>query len=169
MESLSEVFRDMNEVRDYVEQMKPTLSPDDYQFMRYLFGLLENQAVSDPILLHGQTVEIDRFLVPMIVDLNGRGFETLASCSGLKEEHAESRFGPNGGYLAIAFNKDLLQYLEQHINDSIILAQRSECYLKPSVSIEIKSDADDILKEKWRLVWDALKAYAVNKNKGVVN
>ena len=79
MESLSEYFKDMDEVKTSVERMKTSLSPENYELMLYLFGLLENRGLSDPILLHGQEVKIDRSIVPIIIDLNSRNITTLAS------------------------------------------------------------------------------------------
>ncbi|MCM1569151.1 MAG: hypothetical protein NC081_06855 [Roseburia sp.] len=157
VDSLSEQFKSMEEVRAYVEQFEHTLAPDDYEFMRYLFGLLENRGASERVVLQGKEVDIDRFLVPIMADLNQRGLKTLASCSGLQEEHPEGRFRPNSGYLAIAYDSGLLSQLQESINDPLIHVCESECYLQPSISVEIKSKDDAILKEKWSLVWDVLR------------
>ena len=159
MESLSECFKDMDEVKASVESMKTSLSPEDYELMLYLFGLLENRGLSDSILLHGQEVKIDRSIVPIIIDLNSRNITTLASCSGLQSEHPEGRFRPERGYLAIAFDADLMEYLQRNLKDPLITISKSECYLKPSVSIDIQSKEDTILQEKWDLVWNVLKRW----------
>lgn len=159
MDSLSEQFTSMDDVRAYVERFEHTLSPDDYELMRYLFGLLENRGASEQVVLQGQELDIDRFLVPIMVDLNQRGLKTLASCSGLQEEHPEGRFRPESGYLAIAYNSDLLSRLQESLNDPLIHVCESECYLQPSISIEIKSKNDAVLREKWSLVWDVLRKW----------
>ncbi len=162
MESFSEQFKSMEEVKASVESMKSSLSPEDYELMLYLFGLLENRGLSDSILLQGQEVKIDRFLVPMILDLNTRNIVTLACCSGLQSEHPEGRFRPESGYLAIAFDTKLLEFLQNNLNDSLIRISEGECYLKPSVSIVIQSKEDTILREKWNLIWNVLKGWHNN-------
>lgn len=159
MESLSEYFKNMDEVKASVEYMKTSLSPEDYELMLYLFGLLENRGLSDSILLHGQEVKIDRSIVPIIIDPNSRNIKTLASCSGLQSEHPEGRFRPESGYLAIAFDADLMEYLQHNLKDPFIKVSKSECYLKPSISIDIQSKEDIILQEKWALVWNILKRW----------
>lgn len=159
MESLSEYFKNMDEVKASVESMKSSLSSEDYELMLYLFGLLENRGLSDPILLHDQEIKIDRSIAPMIVNLNAHNIATLASCSGLQSEHPEGRFRPESGYLAIAFDVGLLEYLRNNLRDPLIKISKSECYLKPSISIVIQSKEDIVLKEKWKLVWTALKRW----------
>lgn len=159
MESLSEYFKNMDEVKTSVEHMKTSLSPEDYELMLYLFGLLENRGLSVTILLNGQEVKIDRSIAPMIVDLNTHNIATLASCSGLQSEHPEGRFRPESGYLAIAFDADLMEYLRRNLKDPLIKISKSECYLKPSISIDIKSKEDIVLQEKWDLVWNVLKRW----------
>ena len=159
MESLSKYFKDMDEVKASVESMKTSLSPEDYELMLYLFGLLENRGFSDSILLHDQEIKIDRSIAPMIVNLNAHNIATLASCSGLQSEHPEGRFRPESGYLAIAFDADLMEYLQRNLKDPLIKISKSECYLKPSVSIDIQSKEDTILQEKWDLVWNVLKRW----------
>lgn len=159
MGSLSEYFKDMDEVKTSVERMKTSLSPENYELMLYLFGLLENRGVSDLVLLNGQEVKIDRFIAPMIADLNAHNIATLASCSGLQSEHPEGRFRPESGYLAIAFDADLMEYLQRSLKDPLIKIAKSECYLKPSISIVIHSKEDIVLQEKWDLVWNVLKRW----------
>jgi len=159
--TLSEAFKfkNMEEIKEYVDSMRPHLPEDAIELMEFLFGLSENRAISEPIVLNGEEVKIDKFLAPIIVDLNGRGFLTLASCSGLQAEHPQEKFKPESGYLSIAFDKELLTYLQDKIKDTIIDIKESEAYLKPSVSITIKSNDDAVLKEKWFLVWEVLKEY----------
>ena len=53
----------------------------------------------------------------------------------------------------------LLTFLRETVNDSLIKIESGECYLQPSIQIEIKSDDDEVLKEKWVLIRDALKLF----------
>ena len=43
--------------------------------------------------------------------------------------------------------------------DDFIEIKQGEAYLKPSVSITIKSKDDTVLKDKWNLVWKVLKEW----------
>ena len=151
-------FKDMGEVKATVEALKGQVTEEDYELLQYFFGLLDNRAISEVVMLKGEEVKIDKFLVPIIMDLNNRGYQTLASCSGLQEEHPQERFKPESGYLSIAFDKELLDYLQSNLNDPIIEVREGEAYLNPSVSIRVNSKDDDVLKEKWLLIWDVLKS-----------
>lgn len=152
-------FKSMDEIKAYVDSMRPHLPADAIEMMEYLFGLLENRAISEVVMLHGEEIKIDKFLAPIIVDLNSRGYQTLASCSGLQGEHPQEKFKPESGYLSIAFDKELLEFLQKKVKDPIIDVKEGEAYLKPSVSITIKSKDDSVLKEKWLCIWEALKEY----------
>ena len=152
-------FKDMDEVKATVEALKEQVTEEDYELLQYFFGLLDNRAISEVVVLQGEEVEIDKFLVPIIMDLNNRGYQTLASCSGLQEEHPKERFKPESGYLSIAFDKELYDFLQSKLNDPIIEVKEGEAYLKPSVSIKVNSKEDIVLKEKWASIWEVLKEY----------
>lgn len=159
MENILDSFQSMDELKACVESMKHSMSAEDYEFLLYVCGLLENRAISDTVLLHGEEVKIDRHLIPMIADLNEKGIITMASCSGLKAEHPKERFRPESGYLAIQYDPELLDFLQHNLKDPLIKVEEGRCYLKLSVSIQIKGGDDTILKEKWALVWEALKSW----------
>lgn len=95
----------------------------------------------------------------MIEDLIDRGYQTLACCSGIQAEHPQERFRPETGYLSLAYDERLLEYLRVHLVDDLIEIKQGEAYLKPSVSITIKSKDDTVLKDKWNLVWKVLKEW----------
>lgn len=155
----SEKFKNMAEVKEYVETMRGQVSEEDFELLQYLFGLLENRAISVPIIINGEEVQIDRSIAPMIKDLIDRGYQTLACCSGVQEEHPQERFRPNSGYLSLAYDEKLFEYLRTRLVDDLIEIKQGEAYLKPSVSITIKSKEDAVLKDKWGLVWKVLKEW----------
>lgn len=150
----------MDEVRAYVEKFKTLLSPNDYEWMLFLFGLRENSGECETVQIQGQEVKIDKYLVPMVMDLNNRNIPTLASCSGLKSEHPADEFAPTSGYLAVSFSEDLITYLEAAVNDPAIEVKAGECYFQPSISVTIKCSDDEAMKEKWALVWDVFRNFA---------
>lgn len=155
----SDVFKSMDEVKAYVNSMKSKVSEEDFELLQMFFGILENQGISETVVLNGEEVKIDKFLVPLILDLNNRGIETKASCSGLHEEHPADRFRPNSGYLSFAFDKDLFDKL-QNLNIDMVVVEETECFLKPAISIRIGDKdnhiGDDLIKEKWQEVWSFL-------------
>lgn len=155
--SILDDFKSMDDVRAYAESLKKSLTEEDYELALYLLGLLDNRGISEIVKINGEDIKIDKFLTPMIKDLNNRGISTLACCSGLQEEHPEERFKPKSGYLSIAYSKVLLEKLQKEIVDNTIEIEKSECYLKSSIRICIKSNDDNVLKEKWALIWDVLK------------
>lgn len=157
--SPSEKFKNMAEVKEYVESMRGQVSDEDFELFQYLFGLLENRGFAVPVEINGEEVQIDKSIAPMIEDLIDRGYQTLACCSGIQEEHPQERFRPNSGYLSLAYDKKLFEYLRIHLVDDFIEIKQGEAYLKPSVSITIKSKDDTVLKDKWNLVWKVLKEW----------
>lgn len=157
--SPSEKFKNMAEVKEYVESMRGQVSDEDFELFQYLFGLLENRGFDVPVEINGEEVQIDKSIAPIIKDLIDRGYQTLACCSGIQEEHPQERFRPNSGYLSLAYDKKLFEYLRIHLVDDFIEIKQGEAYLKPSVSITIKSKDDTVLKDKWNLVWKVLKEW----------
>lgn len=160
VDSMSELFKDMDEVRSFAESMRSTLSEEDYEHLLFLLGLRENHAVSDIVQLHGQDVKIDRSIAPMISDLNERGIITLASCSGMRCEHPEGRFRPESGYLSLPYDAALYEYLKSKLPDEHVSVTQSECYLKPAISIDIRGVSDHELEEEWSRIWKALRQWA---------
>lgn len=152
----SDYFKSMSEVESFVAGFKGMFAPDDYEFLRYYFGLHENNAVSVPVIIQGNEVRIDSYIAPMIDNLNNRGIQTIASCSGLQEEHLHSKFKPGGGYLSIAFDEKLLEFLQSRLDDPSISVSEDECYLKPAVLISIANQDDSSLKEKWGIIENVL-------------
>lgn len=155
----SEKFKNMAEVKEYVEAMKGQVSDEDFELFQYLFGLLENRGLSVPIEINGEEVQIDKSIALMIEDLIDRGYQTLACCSGVQDEHPQKRFRPETGYLSLAYDERLLEYLKVHLVDDFIEIKQGEAYLKPSVSITIKSKDDAVLKDKWNFIWKVLKEW----------
>lgn len=153
----SEYFKSIAEATAFVNSMKNMVSEDDYEFLLYYFGLLGNSGLSDVVVLQGKEIKVDKYIAPMITDLNQRGIRTLASCSGLQEEHSESKYTPESGYISLAFDNDLFEHLLTDLTDPLIKVEESECYLEHSISIHINSKDDTILKEKWSVLWDSLK------------
>lgn len=159
MENYLDKFQSMDELKKFIEGLKGSILDSEYELLLYVSGLLENQAISDEIILQGKPAKIDHYLVPMIVDINQRGIITMASCSGLQGEHQNSKFKPQTGYVALQFNNKLLDFLQQNLIDSLIEVKESTCYFVPSISIYIPSEDDTILKEKWQLIWNTLRQW----------
>lgn len=162
MAAFSNVFKNMDEVKAYAESMKNRLSADDYELLLYLFGLLENRGVSEAVQLHGNEVKIDRFLAPMIIDLNRNGVETLACCSALQKEHAGCKYKPDKGYLSIAYDEVFINFLQEEIKNPLIAVTKSECYLRPAISLEVEGKDDSAKEANWNYVWAILKSWYEN-------
>ena len=67
--SPSEKFKNMAEVKEYVESMRGQVSDEDFELFQYLFGLLENRGFAVPVEINGEEVQIDKSIAPMIEDL----------------------------------------------------------------------------------------------------
>lgn len=166
MSNYLDKFENMNELREFIEHLRGSMSDSDYELLLYVSGLLENQAVADEIILQGKPAKIDHHLVSMMIDINQRGIITMASCSGLQEEHQNSKFKPGTGYIAIQFDSNLFDFLQRNLTDSLIEVAKGTCYFIPSISIYIHTKDDSILKEKWQIVWDVLKQWIQGGTEG---
>ena len=155
----SDIFKSMDEVRAYVNSMKSQVSEEDYELLQMFFGILENQGISETVVLNGEEVKIDKYLVPMVLDLNSKGIETRASCSGLLEEHPQDRFRPKSGYISFGYSQELFDKLQDFKDDMVSIIE-TECFLTPAISITVGDKdnhiGDDLLKEKWQEVWSFL-------------
>ena len=167
MENTFENIKDMDALREYIESIKSSLSEEEYELILYVSGLLENRGIYESIHLQGKEVKIDRDITPMIVYLNEHNIPTLACCSGLQEEHPNSKYNPDTGYLALKYDQNLLNYLQDTISNPIISIHKSSCYFQPSVSITIKTKDDQQLKELWTLVWEVLKKWSTERTEKV--
>lgn len=167
MENTFENIKDMDALREYIESIKSSLSEEEYELILYVSGLLENRGIYETIHLQGKEVKIDRYITPMIVYLNEHNIPTLACCSGLQEEHLNSKYKPDTGYLALKYDQNLLNYLQDTISNPIVSIHKSSCYFQPSVSITIKTKDDQQLKELWTLVWEVLKKWSTERTEKV--
>lgn len=152
--SLSKYFKSMDEVRSYVENFQKTSTLEEYKILLQIFGLGEQEGEFEIVSVGGDEKMVDRFLVPIIKDLNHRGYRTIACCSGLQREHTAKR---NYGYLSLAFEDRLIEALEAAINSQDVKIRELECYLQRSVHIEVVYRTDLDLEKQWMVLWDVLK------------
>ncbi len=148
----SEFFKSMNEVRAYTESIKGKVPDDIFDDILFLLGLEENKAITEEVIIAGEEVAIDGYIVDFVKYLDNAGYKPLASCSGLDEEHQESKHPPTQGYLAIEYKFEYIEYLFNHFDIKGITIDKGECYFKDCISFTIKGTTD---KEKKRL-WDEL-------------
>jgi len=78
----SDIFKDIDEVKEFVKRFEGKVSDDDYKLLLLYFGLLENEAEAEIVELNGEEVKIDKYIADFIVYLNESRVKTLASCSG---------------------------------------------------------------------------------------
>ncbi len=150
----SDHFKNMDEVRAYVEAYKKFTTPEQYDALLLVFGLAEQEGDYEMVIIDGEEKQIDKFIAPIIKDLNRRGYHTLACCSGLQREHKN----PKGhAYLSISFKDGLKKKLTSVIDDTEIGVEESECFLQQSLCLDIKAETDSIIEEKWLYLWDIFK------------
>lgn len=157
----SEQFKSMEEVRQLAEQLRASVGEENFEYIEYALGILENQGIWQEVELNGEIIKLDRSMVDFIKDLNSRGYTTLACCSGLLSEHPNEKFKPTGGYIAFVFDAvllaDLQAYFAEKVASGLMVIEESECYLKPCVSIHIKSNNEEALKQEWSNIWTYFK------------
>ena len=144
-----EDFKTMEELKEYVEQFKSDMAEGQYELLLFVCGLLENEGDASIVEIDGKEIAIDKFLAPIIKDLNSHGYRTLACCSGLQEEHRNAKFGHDAPYLSFAYNEQLFYKLRKEAGRLGITVRKGSAYLQESVSIAIPFADDETLKKKW--------------------
>ena len=150
----SSFFEDMESVKLYAESIKDKVPADIYNDILMLLGLEENRAITSAVVIDGVEVNVDKYISDMVAFLNNKGIMTLASCSGLQEEHEESIHKPIQGYLAIEFSEDYFEYLFNHFAIEGITIKTGEAFFKPCISFVVKADSDDGLKALWDKLYE---------------
>ena len=161
-------FKTMAEVQEYLRSLKGNVPDDLYEAVEFVLGMRPNDGTSRPLLLNGETTYIDSYIAPLVEDLNRRYIRTLASCSGLKEEHPEGIYRPSQGYLSILYSDMLFRYLGETIGHFPgLFVEVGEAYFEKSVSIRLVADDDITLKALWSVVQQALSEYVMSSDIGV--
>lgn len=149
----SDHFKSMDEVREFAEKFKAFSTEEEYKSILKLCGLGEQEGLSETIYINGAPCEIDKFLIPMVLDLNERGLETLASCSGLYNEHMSLQ---PSGYISLYYRDGLLEKLQEVFSGTEIQVEETECYLKRAICLKIKYTTEEEMEKKWQELWVGL-------------
>lgn len=156
-------YQNMDELKADIEHMKPFISAEEYELIQYACGLLENQGVCEEVDIQGQQIKIDKYIIPIIKDLNQRGIITLACCSGLYEEHTKAKYKPEGqGYICLKYNQSLYEEIQNRAQGRNFSIEKSKCYFQDCIRIHIADADDKVLKEKWNSIWEILKDLSYN-------
>ena len=150
----SNFFENMESVKLYAESIKDKVPTDIYEDIVMMLGLEENRAITSAVVIDGIEVKIDKYIADMVAFLNNKGIMTLASCSGLQEEHENSIHKPIQGYLAIEFSADYFEHLFNHFCIEGITIKTGEVFFKPCISFVVKADSDDGLKALWDSLYE---------------
>lgn len=120
------------------------------------------------------TISVDRSISGLIRDINNRGIISLNCCSGLIIDHPGDisiiRGTCNGGYLQLAYNQDLWNWLMNQSNMLISNDMSIELNLKipsnfnalsiyNSIRIAVDGKEDELKIHKWNIVEQLLSAY----------
>lgn len=144
-------FKSMIEVHEYLEQLKNTVPQDLYELISFILGVRENEGEWVLTEIGGDKIKIDKSIANFIMALNEKSICTIASCSGLSEEHQNAKFPPNTGYLSVCkteHNKHVLQFLTEGLDIDLDYGMT---YFKPSITIRITGN-DAEKKEKWDIM-----------------
>lgn len=144
-----EDLKSMEEIKEYVEQLKPALTKEQYELLLFVCGLLKNEGDASIVEIDGKKIAIDKFMAPIIKDLNSHGYRTLACCSGLREEHQNAKFGHDAPYLSFAYNEQLFDKLNKAAESLEIEVREGSAYLQKSVHTTLPLADDETLKKKW--------------------
>lgn len=157
LKSPSNFFNNMDEVREYAESLKDKVSEEVYNDILFLLGLEENKAITKPVKINGTEVPIDYSISDLVEYLEEKGYQPLASCSGLQEEHQQSIHKPKQGYLSVKYFENYYKYLIDNLNVEGITVEKSECYLQHSVNITVNGETDEELKDLWNRLFEFIR------------
>jgi len=149
----------MEDVEKMAESVRD--NPEQYDTLRFLFGLYPNEGISETLILNDEEAKIDKFICPLISKLNDIGYKALASCSGLISEHQGAKFhkGTPSGYLSILRTEETIKMVnELPDTPNIEIDFDGEAYLQPSITFRIKAVSDEKLKATWIALGKGLEA-----------
>jgi selenocysteine lyase/cysteine desulfurase len=155
----SDHFSSMDEVKNWLERMKPYCTPEQYEAFKFVMGLGEQEG--EYIEIEG-IGKIDKTIASFVQELNQMGFHTLASCSGILEEHPQQTERISG-YLSFLFDKEQSKIVKQFAKELGLIYQEGECYLKPAFTIRIKGETDEEIRNKWRQLNEKFKSIKGNE------
>lgn len=153
----SNFFKNMDEVREYAENIKDKVSEEVYNDILFLLGLEENRALTTKVIINNKEEYIDCYIANIVEYLEEKGYQPLASCSGLQEEHQQSLHKPKQGYLAVKFFENYYKYLKDNFIVDGITIEKSECYLQPAITITVKAETDEGIKKLWEKLFEFIK------------
>lgn len=132
----------MDEVKKYCEQFKPFVTEKEYKLLEQILGIAEQEGLYIEIEGIGK---IDKYIAPYIKKLNDIGLTTLACCSGLQEDHPETKV--SSGYISFLYS-DQTKHTIQPIAKTLNLQYgEGECYLQPSITVYFKASSDELQKQ----------------------
>lgn len=147
----SKYFESMEQVEEYLEQIRKSCTPDEYLAMKKVLGLAEQEGDYREVTGIGK---IDRSIADFIEELNQRGYPTLSSCSGVRLEHPKNA-EPSTGYLSFEQNNHAEQ-IGKVCRQLGLPVREGEVYLKPALTVVIEGRTDEEILSKWERLRSAL-------------
>lgn len=143
--NVTDLLESMEDVKIFLEWIKPTTSPVLYDGMRRFLGMGDQEG--EAVEVEGLGL-IDASIAPLVRKLNRAGYVTLASCSGLMREHPQHQ-GQMKGYLSFragTSNEAVIEFVAKQIG---IPVEKGTTYFEPSFTIRITGENDEERERKW--------------------
>ena len=103
--------------------------------LKFLAGLLPNQAVRKVVI--PEIGEIDKGIADIILRLHEHHYETIASCSGLEEDHNDKASLGYISFLDNIKNRTFIEELSQNYN---FMAELGYTYFRETITIRFERD-----------------------------
>lgn len=135
-EKTVELFGNMENLK---EQAKPFIEfskrqgPKEERLAKMIFGLLENEAVKTEDI-PGIGI-IDKSISNIILLLNYRGYKTLSSCSGVRDDHCPEWTSEKKGYIAFCDTPRNRAFAVKIKNIEQYTPERGYTYLQSSFTL----------------------------------
>ena len=131
----SDYFKSMDEIKALVEKYENVLSNDDYNTLKKIMGLGEQEGDYKDVIGIGK---IDTSIVKLIKTLNKTNFATLSSCSGIRSEHNKWR-EDHSGYISFLNdgNEVRCNIIKEFAKQKQFKFEELEVYLRPAYTIRI--------------------------------
>lgn len=149
----SKYWKSMDEIAEYLDDIKPRLTTEEFDILKTVMGFGDQEGDFIEIPKLGK---IDKSIAYIIQSLNGRGFITLASCSGVMSEHIKWTTR-KAGYLSFLDTGESVRSLVSDMAKKLNLPYiEGETYLKPSVAVQVAAESDEELLKIWNSIFEIL-------------
>ena len=136
-------FSSMEEIKEYLEHIRPLVTKEQHRFLKKALGLGEQEGLCKEIKGLGK---IDLSIAYEIEKLNKLDYKTLSSCSGIFIEHLYKETG----YLSFLYDSQKVEKIKEAAVKAGLEYKKGETYFKPSFTVRLTARGDQQKLWQWK-------------------